>query len=375
MALFPTTPHDISVYAVTQHLAVCPAPVSIVSDDWHWRMGLSSAAAFAPAVSSSSSMFPPPPSPPPPARDPLAAAAASPICLGGGRHAGARLAESLAARKQQQTAPAPALPRYRYLTPPAIAWLDPSSLIPHEPTSPAHLARLVEYLRSLDAAALLPTIIVTRTAPHVILDGHHRWQASLALGIPRVPCWVVDDTEADAPGNPPALLPVPASQFLNASRIHTLSNGAGVAGAYTDAYEYYRVRVYDTRNFSVLRIRDIAARARAAWAAHRADPVAAVGFGVKGTKHVAIRVPGAAGAPAVPADALEGEEEAEEEVRLEKVAPLVEWGLWRRAGESYTVPAPGGESADVARARPSLPLGEAGVSLVGSRAAAAAAAS
>ncbi|ORZ26838.1 hypothetical protein BCR44DRAFT_1535948 [Catenaria anguillulae PL171] len=335
MALYPTSPHELTLFALSNHLDICP-PVSIVSDDW--KMGLTG-----PTSQSIRGQD-------------------SPFCLGLDR----RIADQLVRKP---------IPRYDFLEPPGIAWLDPKSLIPHEPTSPTHLKRLITYLRDLDDDALLPTIIVTRS---ITTHGHHRWQSSLALNIPRVPCWVVDDTRADA--SPDTLLPVPHTQFWNATSLYQLVSSQDAIP--NDAYSYYRVRVYDTRSYSTLRIRDIAEKAREA---HRS--AAGVGFGVKGTKHVAIRVPTLASAPVLPVinmatsgsagksgataspkadkrdrstlmDAVEAEDE---EVRLEKVAPLIEWGLWKSAGDGHRPKTLGG--VNVAELRPIYGLGEAGMSL------------
>ncbi|KAJ3354719.1 hypothetical protein GGF32_002398 [Allomyces javanicus] len=354
MALRLTTPHDVSLFALTQHQPFCPALLavsgSILSDDWHWR-GIMGARA------NDHHLLP-----------------AAQVCLGGGRTA--------VPANRASAKPQPDPVRYQYMDPPAIAWLDPTDLIPHEPTSPPHLARLVEYLRTLDDDTLLPTIIVTRSHPHVILDGHHRWQASVTLGIPRVPCWVVDDRRADTDAT---LLPVPPAQFLNATDLAARSPVEEVG------YRYYRVRVYDTRHGGFLRIGDIAQRARDNWrAATRSAGGIALGFGIKGTKHVAQHVPlhvhhgrlrrgtraGAAGheivfgtaAHASAATGAAAEDAAAAggggsafEVRLEKVAPRVEWGLWKSAGaRPFTTHA--GVTVD-ASLRPLRSLGEEGTCL------------
>ncbi|KAJ3375483.1 hypothetical protein GGF31_004602 [Allomyces arbusculus] len=351
MALRLTTPHDVSLFALTQHQPFCPALLavsgSILSDDWHWRgiMG---------AHANDHRLLP-----------------AAQVCLGGGRTA-------VPANRASSTKPQPDPVRYQYMDPPAIAWLDPTDLIPHEPTSAPHLARLVEYLRTLDDDTLLPTIIVTRSHPHVILDGHHRWQASVTLGIPRVPCWVVDDRRADTDAT---LLPVPPAQFLNATDLAQRSAVEEVG------YRYYRVRVYDTRHGGFLRIGDIAQRARDNWRAARTAGGIALGFGIKGTKHVAQHVPlhvhhgrlrrgtragagheivfgtaahASAATGAAAEDAAAGGGSAFE-VRLEKVAPRVEWGLWKSAG-ARPFATHAGVTVD-ASLRPLRSLGEEGTCL------------
>ncbi|KAI9222262.1 hypothetical protein BC828DRAFT_378808 [Blastocladiella britannica] len=408
MALFPTSPHQVNLYAYAHHHGdVCPA-VSIISDDWPlWTL---------PAINTHRHRNP---------RMGLAANGQqgsdplfnSPLCLSrlglprsiadnGSKFDAKSLATGGAATGADGTT------RFQYLDPPTIAWLDPATLIPHEPTSAPHLERLIGYLKDLDDEALLPTIIVTQSSPHVILDGHHRWQSSLALGIPRVPCWVVDDHRADT--TPDMLLPVPHSQFLNATSLTALgqqptahqipspppsiilednSDNASLLAptlpaspptvtpaTFSDAYTYYRVRVYDTRSYSVLRIRDIADRARAAHAAALAAAAAggppAAGFGVKGTKHVAVRVPTLPRAPAVPilhasaasasGDDVKGsghdDADTDDELRLEKVAPVVEWGWWKRAGAGFA--SPSADGVDVAHLRSAHSLGEVGMSLV-----------
>ncbi|KAI8903416.1 hypothetical protein DFJ77DRAFT_422494, partial [Powellomyces hirtus] len=75
----------------------------------------------------------------------------------------------------------------------SIAQLPPTSLIPHEPTNPTHLALLLTYLSSIPPETPVPLPVVTKSFPHVILDGHHRVAAACALNLRTIPVWVVDD--------------------------------------------------------------------------------------------------------------------------------------------------------------------------------------
>lgn len=210
--------------------------------------------------------------------------------------------------------PTPIFKKYSFLDPPKISWITTDSLVPHESTSKEHLSRLINHLKNLQSDSLLPVIIVSSSKPHVILDGHHRWKSSIELGLKKVPCWKVDDY-ADITST---ILPVPASQYLNSTKIMELN---------FETYEYYQLRVYDTRSQQILRIKDIADSARNS----------EKGFGIKGTKHVAISLPW----PKSPCNFWVSEVKPhlscnkQQEVRMEKVAPQIEWGLWKTGGE-YT---------------------------------------
>ncbi|KAL7751553.1 hypothetical protein RI367_003017 [Sorochytrium milnesiophthora] len=439
MALRPTTPHDLSRFALArlhwpspsssgvspcvQLVAPSPSSLSILSDAWR---------------PSSRSL-------------PLDLIHAANMCydrklwLPCAEHnndaacARARAALTGDAVPLPPAADQQLLPGVRFLEPPAIAWIDPLSLIPHEHVDLQHLRRLIEHLGRLDPHEMLPTIIATRSHPHVILDGHHRWQASIAMKIERVPCWLVDDEIAD--GHSAAyttLLPVPRSQFWNATQVLMASDiqqqQQQQRRRHSDEeYDYYKLRVYDTTSDTIIRIRDIAQRARSLWwqsrelqkqqeqqerlASAREDDAEAdeivlddedhpltlstrrrstaastgpsragtrhlrgnntvapdtarskpavkqpqqdsnafaagggVSWGIKGTKHVAIhtqwprpasrhpqRSSGGAvcptstlGSPATsPSSLCFPTEFTEEEMRLERVAPRIEWGLWR----------------------------------------------
>jgi len=78
--------------------------------------------------------------------------------------------------------------------------IPPALLIPHEDFDTARLDRLVVEIRA--AGYFYPPVLVDRPT-RVILDGHHRWQASLRLGLTVVPCYTVD--------------------YLNDSTIHVIS--------------------------------------------------------------------------------------------------------------------------------------------------------
>lgn len=70
-----------------------------------------------------------------------------------------------------------------------VKLLRPAELRPHEDVDPERLAALVEEIRA--AGAFYPPVLVD-DATRVILDGHHRWRASAALGLRTLPCYCVD---------------------------------------------------------------------------------------------------------------------------------------------------------------------------------------
>lgn len=116
-------------------------------------------------------------------------------------------------------------------------------------------------------------------------DGHHRVAASCALGITRIPVWVVDIGDDDPPR--------PASAGLGKDA--TLLREEGRTS----------IRCYAAADDSRLMIRDLVKSARSG----------TVGFGIKGTRHVAV----------VGYDGLE--------VKLEKVTPRIFWGVWKSSGK------------------------------------------
>jgi hypothetical protein len=185
---------------------------------------------------------------------------------------------------------------------------------------------------------------------NALVDGHHRWQSSLSLGLSKVPCWAIDDTLADM--DLKTLLPVPSSQFSNATQLRDLIQSS--PSMYTETYKYYRIQVYDTRDYSLLKIYEIARRARAMYQLLRETEgdEAVPGWGVKGTKHVAIHIPNLMGTNELdPSNSLYIDSDGilrEREVRLEQVAPRIEWGLWLNAG------AEGRLSREIAQIRGSL---------------------
>ncbi|KAJ1511573.1 hypothetical protein HMI54_012951 [Coelomomyces lativittatus] len=268
-----TTYQDVALYAFNQYSTVCPTP-SILSDEWDF-----------------------------PVDSFLGVTNWTPeICLG--KRLRNQILDSIRMRFWDDRE------KYNFLEPPSISWINPKKLVPHEHTSPTHLAKLIDHLKRLDDDALLPTIIVSQSKPHVILDGHHRWQSSIHLNITRVPCWLVDDARADV--DPYTLLPVPLSQYYNITYLAKQNQGL-----FQEHYTFYKLGVYDTRTSRKIRIREVAETARLA------PPT----FGIKGTKHVAVPV-------VWTSETTSGEHknEEEEEIRLEHVAPRIEWGFWKRSG-------------------------------------------
>jgi ParB-like chromosome segregation protein Spo0J len=67
--------------------------------------------------------------------------------------------------------------------------IAPALLRPHEDIGVERLDKLVEEIQR--AGFFYPPVLVDRTT-RVILDGHHRWQASSRLGLVVVPCYTVD---------------------------------------------------------------------------------------------------------------------------------------------------------------------------------------
>lgn len=84
--------------------------------------------------------------------------------------------------------------------------IAPALLRPHEDFDVERLARLVEEIQN--AGIFYPPVLVDRDT-RVILDGHHRWQASMRLGFKVVPCYTVD--------------------YLNDPTIHVLSRRPDIA--------------------------------------------------------------------------------------------------------------------------------------------------
>jgi hypothetical protein len=60
---------------------------------------------------------------------------------------------------------------------------------PHEQTRPELLSELLEEI-ARDGVLKLPVLVERKH--HVILDGHHRWEALRRLGCRRIPAYVVD---------------------------------------------------------------------------------------------------------------------------------------------------------------------------------------
>ncbi|KAI9094051.1 hypothetical protein DFS34DRAFT_629699 [Phlyctochytrium arcticum] len=195
-------------------------------------------------------------------------------------------------------------PFFRFPTP-RIRYLDPRRLVPHEKTHSAHLQKLVSHLRTLPPSAPLPIPVVTTTTPRVILDGHHRVAASIALNLTRIPVWEVDDEEESVNwegavvrcyDTRPALLHEENAPSISPSSIsHSNIPPSVSVPPSTPASEPTHAPA--RRRISIRDVADSARNGR-------------VAFGIKGTKHVA----------------LVGRNGREEP--LEKVTPRVRWGAW-----------------------------------------------
>ncbi|KAJ3209555.1 hypothetical protein HDU67_006116 [Dinochytrium kinnereticum] len=151
---------------------------------------------------------------------------------------------------------------------PKIRWIDPRTLVPHEHTSAAHLAALLTHLYTLPPTSPLPIPVCTQSEPPIILDGHHRVASSIALGLTRIPVWVVDDDEENRD------------------------------------WDNALIKVYARSDGSRMRLAEVVEGARGG----------RVEWGIKGTRHVAV----------VSSDG--------KEVTLERVTPRVLWGVWASGG-------------------------------------------
>ncbi|KAI8843037.1 hypothetical protein BC829DRAFT_297363 [Chytridium lagenaria] len=151
---------------------------------------------------------------------------------------------------------------------PRIRWIDPRSLVPHEHTSAPHLAALIDHLYTIPSNAPLPIPVCTQSEPRIILDGHHRVAASIALGLTRIPVWVVDDDEENRD------------------------------------WDNALIKVYARSDGSRMKLAEVVDGARGG----------RVEWGIKGTRHVAV----------VSSDG--------KEVTLERVTPRVLWGVWASGG-------------------------------------------
>ncbi|KAI8592047.1 hypothetical protein BDZ88DRAFT_409428 [Geranomyces variabilis] len=165
-----------------------------------------------------------------------------------------------------------------------VSRLPPASLVPHESTNSAHLALLTRYLATLPPETPVPLAAVTKSFPHVILDGHHRVAAARALGLRMIPVWVVDDEAEDntssGTSSGKALQPLQLQQRQDISA---------------------EVRCFDAHSGERILLKTVAGLARAG----------GEGFGVKGTRHVVLGPRG--------------------EMRLlEEVTPRLPWADWTR---------------------------------------------
>jgi len=71
----------------------------------------------------------------------------------------------------------------------SLVVLDIRVLRPHEQTRPELLAQL---LAEIERDGVLKIPVLVEREHHVILDGHHRWEALRRLGCRRIPAYVVD---------------------------------------------------------------------------------------------------------------------------------------------------------------------------------------
>jgi len=71
----------------------------------------------------------------------------------------------------------------------SLVVLDIRVLRPHEQTRPELLAQL---LAEIERDGVLKIPVLVEREHHVILDGHHRWEALRRLGCRWIPAYVVD---------------------------------------------------------------------------------------------------------------------------------------------------------------------------------------
>src|SRR5947209_13654751 len=71
----------------------------------------------------------------------------------------------------------------------SLVVLDIRVLRPHEQTRPELLAQL---LAEIERDGVLKIPVLVEREHHVILDGHHRWEALRRPGCRRIPAYVVD---------------------------------------------------------------------------------------------------------------------------------------------------------------------------------------
>ncbi len=67
--------------------------------------------------------------------------------------------------------------------------IAPGDLRPHEDVDPERVALVADEMRAADV--FYPPILIDDTTG-VILDGHHRWRASIELRLRVLPCYCVD---------------------------------------------------------------------------------------------------------------------------------------------------------------------------------------
>ncbi len=206
---------------------------------------------------------------------------------------------------RQHTVLAPSSSQITKFIAPNIMWLDPNKLVAHEYTSKEHLDKLIQYLTTASNETLVPIPVVTSSKPRVILDGHHRVAASKYFSLERIPVWVIDIGDEDV------------AEVLSANR-PVLVNEMNFSMDDPDSVKRKRpdhtlplleklererritfVKCYAREDGRQIPIADVAQAAR----------TGNIGYGVKGTKHMA--------------DLGEGRE-----VVLEDVVPRLEWGFW-----------------------------------------------
>ncbi len=76
-----------------------------------------------------------------------------------------------------------------------VLMLNPNELHPHEDTDPERVESMLAMLRATHE--FYPPLLVDNST-RVVLDGHHRLEASKILGCTRIPCYCVDYLEDDS---------------------------------------------------------------------------------------------------------------------------------------------------------------------------------
>lgn len=82
---------------------------------------------------------------------------------------------------------------------PQVTFVDPATVALHEIAEPARLRALIKEMRTRHVQDS-PVLLTNEPGGHLVLDGVHRTNALISLGIPRMLCVVVPRSEVGEPG-------------------------------------------------------------------------------------------------------------------------------------------------------------------------------